>query len=154
MEMDSDSAVDADLDRLAHDLSSALDAVMRTVLRGVRFEESRGAMSVLGTLRDLGPSRITDLAERERVSQPTMTTLISRLEREGLVARGPSPDDGRVVLVAITRGGRTLQRRVERARATLLRVRLVDLDPASRAAIAAAVPALDRLGDHMAPQDP
>lgn len=154
MEMRSDACYGGDLDRLALDLSDALDAVMRTVLRGVRFEESRGAMSVLGTLRDHGPCRITDLAERERVSQPTMTILISRLEREGLVARCPSPDDGRVVLVAITGGGRALQRRVQQARAALLRARLVDLEPASRAAIAAALPALDRLGDHAEPEAP
>lgn len=141
------------MDVLALELSGTLDALMRVVLRGVSFEESRGAMSLLGTLRDQGPSRITDLADFERVSQPTMTALVSRLEREGLVRRGPSAADGRVVLVDITDAGRDLQRRVKRARADLLRERLTLLDPETLRALAAALPALARLGGTSAPDE-
>src|ERR1700722_14174265 len=63
---------------------------------------SMTAAATLAGLERLGPQRLTLLAAREGVTQPAMTQLISRLEDAGLVRREPSPDDGRVVLVAIT----------------------------------------------------
>lgn len=42
------------------------------------------------------------LAERAEVEQPTMTATLNRMERDGLVARSPNPDDGRSMLVALT----------------------------------------------------
>ena len=44
-----------------------------------------------GDAADTGPRRITDLAEAEAVAQPTITTLVGRLERDGLVRRAPDP---------------------------------------------------------------
>ena len=65
------------------------------------------AAATLASLERLGPQRLTDLAAREGVTQPAMTQLITRLEEAGLARREASPDDGRVVLVAITeRAGR------------------------------------------------
>jgi DNA-binding MarR family transcriptional regulator len=55
-----------------------------------------------------GPARLTTLAIREGISQPSMTQLIQRLERQGLVTRLADPDDGRVALVAITESGQAL----------------------------------------------
>ena len=57
----------------------------RTLGRRGKREMSRTAASVLATLRDTGPRRITELAEAEAVAQPTITTLVGRLERDGLV---------------------------------------------------------------------
>ena len=42
------------------------------------------------------------------ISQPSMTQLIQRLERRGLVARSADPADRRVALVEISDGGRSL----------------------------------------------
>jgi DNA-binding MarR family transcriptional regulator len=53
-----------------------------------------------------GPRRITELAELEALAQPTMTILIKQLEQQGLVKRERRSDDGRVVLVDLTRKGR------------------------------------------------
>src|SRR4051812_42579261 len=92
------------------DLSAALDrrlaAVWRAVGRGGYAELSRTATSVLAALRDGGAQRITALAGAEGVAQPTMTNLVVRLERRGLVERGSDPDDARAVRVAITDQGR------------------------------------------------
>jgi len=55
-----------------------------------------------------GPARLTALAAKEGVSQPSMTQLIQRLERQDLVSRLTDPDDGRVALVAITQAGQAL----------------------------------------------
>ncbi|WP_067473203.1 MarR family transcriptional regulator [Actinomadura hibisca] len=45
---------------------------------------------------------------RLMVHPASVTNVIGRLERRGLVERGPSPDDRRVVLAAITPAGREL----------------------------------------------
>ncbi len=104
---------------------------------------SRAQLSVLGALRDGGPRRITDLAELEQVTQPSMTLLVSRMQRQGWVQRQPDESDGRGVLVALTPSGRRRLDRVVAARAAALRERLDRLRPELRAALAAAVPALD-----------
>src|ERR1700751_5567154 len=49
-----------------------------------------------------GPTRVTALATAEGSSQPSMSQLIQRLERQGLVVRVSDPDDGRAALIDIT----------------------------------------------------
>jgi DNA-binding MarR family transcriptional regulator len=63
------------------------------------------SLSTLGTLEQAGPRRITDLAASEGVMQPSMTALVSALERSGLVERRRDPSDRRVALVALTSDG-------------------------------------------------
>ena len=96
-------------------------------------------------LRDSGPQRITALAEAESVAQPTMTTLVGRLERAGYVSRTPDPTDGRATLIALTDEGREVLARFGDQRADLLAGPLSHLDSADRAALEAALPALDGL---------
>jgi DNA-binding MarR family transcriptional regulator len=68
-------------------------------------ELSRTELGLLNTLNG-GPRRITELAELERLKQPTMTVVVQRLEQQGLVSRERHADDGRVVLVDLTDAGR------------------------------------------------
>jgi len=104
---------------------------------------SRTSASVLAGLRGDGPQRITTLAERERVAQPTMTTLVQRLERDGLVARQDDPDDKRACRIAVTDSGlQALQQRAAK-RAHWLGELLEQLSEPERAAIADALDALD-----------
>lgn len=68
-------------------------------------------------------NRLTALAAKEGVSQPSMTQLIQRLERVGLVTRLADPDDGRAALIGIPEQGQTLlddRKRVRRERLTAL----------------------------------
>jgi DNA-binding MarR family transcriptional regulator len=76
-----------------------------------------------------------------------MTLLVSRMERAGWVQRQPDPLDRRGVLVTLTPDGRRRLDRVVAARAAALERRLERLRPAHRAALAAAVPALDAVMD-------
>jgi DNA-binding MarR family transcriptional regulator len=62
----------------------------------------------LSRLNEEGPIRLTTLAAAEGISQPSMTQLIQRLERQGLATRINDPEDGRVTLVNITNAGREL----------------------------------------------
>jgi DNA-binding MarR family transcriptional regulator len=130
---------------LATELEARIAAVFRLLLRRSYRELSRTATSVLATLRDTGPRRVTELATVESVAQPTMTTLVVRLERDGLVERGSDATDRRAVLVSLTDEGLATLRRFSAARAEVLGARLATLDAADRDAIAAALPALDRL---------
>ena len=69
---------------------------------------SASAAFVLNRVRREGPMRLTSLAAKEGVSQPSMTQLIQRLERQDLVARLADPDDGRATLIGITARGEAL----------------------------------------------
>jgi DNA-binding MarR family transcriptional regulator len=130
---------------LADDLDAQLSALWRTLGRAAHGELSRTAASVLATLRDAGPQRITVLAEGEAVAQPSMTTLVSRLERNGLVERAADPADARAVLVCITDRGRERLDARRRARTARLEERLRALSPDERAALSAALPVLGKL---------
>jgi DNA-binding MarR family transcriptional regulator len=111
------------------------------------------AGSTLGLLLGSGPLRLTALADREAVSQPAMTGLVSRLEGCGLVLRGADPTDGRAVLVELTdKGCALIQDR--RARRAVTMDGLLDLlAPDDRACLDAAIPALWRLIDHATPDE-
>ena len=102
-------------------------------------------LSVLHTLAGRGPKRLGELAVSEQVTQPAVTQIVTKLERDGLAERRPDPSDRRAVLVHPTPAGAAIvdQRRAERtARLAELASQLA---PADREAIAAALPALARL---------
>jgi DNA-binding MarR family transcriptional regulator len=128
---------------LGADLDARLLGLYRLAASG--GDMSRAAASVLATLRDDGPKRITDLAASERIAQPSATTLVARLERDGLVRRAPDAADARAVRVHLTDEGRERLGRLRAHRAAALDARLAALTPDERAALAAALPALDKL---------
>ena len=130
---------------LASELDTHLIALWKAVGRVQRHDLSRTAAAVLAALRDHGPQRITALATYEAVAQPTMTTLVGRLERDGLVERGGDPADARAVLATITAEGLERLLRIREARAAAIDARLAELDPDEREALAAALPALEKL---------
>lgn len=101
--------------------------------------------SVLTELIANGPRRMSVLAELEGVRMPSMTDVVRRLERLGLVSRAPDPADGRAVLVEVTEEGRRYIEELIVAREEFLRERLMTLDASDQAAIEAALPALQRL---------
>ncbi|MBV1856593.1 MarR family transcriptional regulator [Catellatospora sp. NEAU-YM18] len=105
------------------------------------------AASTLARLDREGPHRLTELAAKEGVTQPAMTQLVSRLERDGLAARAADPEDGRVVLVEITAAGRELMSRRRQIRADHINEILGTLSEADRRAVDAALPVLNRLAD-------
>jgi DNA-binding MarR family transcriptional regulator len=131
--------------QLASDLDTRIAAIWRSLLRQSPREVSRTTISVLARLRDHGPQRITALADAESVAQPTMTTLVNRLERDGHVSRAADPDDGRAALIALSDEGRKLLERFGEQRTQLLSGPIGGLDRDQRAALEAALPALDQL---------
>ncbi len=126
-------------------IAAAFYGLVTVILRNRPRDISLTAASALSTLNRSGPQRLTDLAAIEGVSQPSMTVLVTGLERAGLAERRPSPDDGRVVLVALTPAGADyLSRRRQKGTAVVADL-ISELSAADTAVLAAAVPAINRL---------
>jgi DNA-binding MarR family transcriptional regulator len=130
-----------------HAIATAIDGLVALAIRGGPRDISLTAAATLATLERGGPCRLTDLAEIEGVAQPSMSTLVTGLERSGLAERRASPDDGRVVLVTLTPAGADYLSTRRQARAARLAdlIRMLPADQA--AALAAAVPAMISLRD-------
>lgn len=53
--------------------------------------------------------RMGELAQRSRLSKQTMTEMIRRLERDGLIERRPDPNDGRASQIFLTARSRSFE---------------------------------------------
>jgi DNA-binding MarR family transcriptional regulator len=114
-------------------LDHALDLTVRFL--SDRAELSASAAFVLNRVCREGPIRLTTLAAREGVSQPSMTQLIQRLERADLVTRLADPDDGRATLIGITGPGQALLDDRKRLRRERLRALMETLTPEEECAL-------------------
>lgn len=132
------------------DLVPILDQ-LNTGLRRItpRGELSLAAASTLARLARSGPQRLNALHRPEGVTQPAMTQLIARLERDRLVTRSPDPVDGRGVVIAVTEAGRFAIFRRRAIRAAAICERMKRLSAADQDAIRAALPALNLLSTEM-----
>ncbi|MFJ4650011.1 MarR family winged helix-turn-helix transcriptional regulator [Nocardia sp. NPDC088792] len=98
---------------------------------GAEHDMSLTQLRVLGILRDRRV-RITVLADFLGLDKSTMTGLVGRAEKRGLLQRAPNPDDGRAVDVFVTEAGAAL---IDRARAQVdreLAPRIDELTPAEQ----------------------
>jgi len=86
-----------------------------------------------------GTLSMGQIARELAVSLPTTSGLVDRLHREGLVARVVNDRDRRVVLVRLTREGKTVIQRMLRLLTDLLTRLLVDLTEAEQESLAQAV---------------
>jgi DNA-binding MarR family transcriptional regulator len=127
------------------EVAEGLEALAVWLRRLAPNTVSTSTMTTLVTLQGAGPLRISELAEREAISQPGMTTLVNRLEAAGLAERFADPTDGRASLVRITAAGQRMvaDRRAARRDAVLAEIERLDAD--QRAALAAALPAIEAL---------
>lgn len=110
-------------------------------------------LSALATVGRHGPLRLGDLAAAERIAPSTLTRLVSSLAEAGYVERSAVPDDARASMVSITETGRTVLSQISQESTTLLQQSLRTLTSEQRAALAAALPALEQLAE-MIPAGP
>jgi len=127
--------------------AAAVYGLLSTLLRRVPRDISLTSLATLSTLDRTGTKRITELAALEGVTQPSMTTLIASLEKQGLVTRRGDPNDKRVSLVSLTEVGRQYMLNRRRAGIEAFAVLVSQLPPDEAAALSGAVPALTRLRD-------
>ncbi|MDQ0678822.1 DNA-binding MarR family transcriptional regulator [Arthrobacter pascens] len=92
-------------------------AVMRRLQSGPAFRDLPvNEYDVLFTLSrcPTGWARLNELNDNVLLSQSSLSRLVERLEKRGLVERMPAPDDRRGVLVKLTDEGAQLQKQIGR----------------------------------------
>lgn len=92
-----------------------------------------------------GPLTLGELADIERVAQPTISRVVAKLEADGLVERRPDDRDRRVVLVVTTAAGADLLEVARSRKVRWIEDRLAQLTDDERDRVLAALPALERL---------
>ncbi|GAB3081774.1 MarR family winged helix-turn-helix transcriptional regulator [Pedococcus soli] len=130
---------------VANDLLRSAARLSRWASRLAAFDVSYAQARLLALLDELGPARVSALAEADHCSQPTMSTALQRLESQGWAGRVPDPADARASLLSLTPAGRDALEEIRRARAAVLSPTLASLDESEVAQLRAAVAALDDL---------
>src|ERR1700761_9074383 len=102
-------------------------------------------LSILMTLQERGPMRMTALADHQRVRTPTITVAIRRLEKLGLVDRSDDPTDLRAVVVRITPQGHAMYCDALTTRHVQFAKMLKSLSPEDRVSLNEAMSPLERL---------
>jgi DNA-binding MarR family transcriptional regulator len=110
-------------------------------------------LSALATVDRIGPLRLGDLAAAEGIAPSTLTRLVTVLEERGYVERCPVPGDARASTLSISAAGHEVLERIREQSTILLAGRLRTLTAEQRAALVAALPALERLAEAV-PGDP
>ena len=103
--------------------SAAIHLLRRLRVRDRESGVGPAQLSALSVLVFGGPRSLGELAEAEQVRPPTMSRIVSGLERSGLIKRHATKDGRRVRLEATAKGTKILwegrQRRVESLAAAL-----------------------------------
>ncbi len=109
---------------LSPDLKQDVDQILEAIIylytegRRVTKEFARRAnltgpqLTVIKMLEQIGDLSLTELSERIRAQNSTVTGIIDRMEREGLVLRARSTTDRRVVHIKLTPKGAQLAREI------------------------------------------
>ena len=106
---------------------------------------TQSQLSALTTLDLGGALTPRELAETERVTPPSMTKTVSKLEERGLVQRTPHPTDGRQVILSATASGREVLARNGEARDAWLGRQIAALAADERETLWRAVQIVDRI---------
>jgi MarR family transcriptional regulator for hemolysin len=101
--------------RQLHDLCSAVtrEAMRRAHAKLVGLGLSPGAYNLLRALGNRDNMTITDLRKALRVESATVSNLLVRMERDGLVQKDPSPHDKRASLLKATPHATALMRQAD-----------------------------------------
>lgn len=108
---------------------------------------SDGQFAVLAALSIHGEHTLGQLADRERVTAPSMNRTVTLLEDAGYLTRTPDDDDRRKVTIALTDAGRLVVAETVRRRDAWLEAALAALDEDERRTLAAAAEIMRKVAD-------
>ncbi len=108
---------------------------------------SDGQFAVLAALTVHGPHALGELAERERVTPPSMNRTVNCLQDAGWVQRSPDADDRRKVAITLTDEGRALVAETVRRRDAWLEDALAGLSTDDLDILTAAAAVMRRVAD-------
>ena len=137
---------------MTDDLDDELRIAIMRLARRMRLERADedvtdGQLSVLFVLTKHGAQTLGALSEHERVTPPSMNRTVNALEKNGLIVRESSPDDGRKVLITLTDRARALVAETQRRRVAWFSRQLASLSATERGALDTAAPILRTLAD-------
>ena len=134
---------DAVADRLH---SAAIHLLRRLRKQDDRSGISAARLSALSVVVFAGPVTMGQLALAEQVTAPTVTRLVAAMERDGLVAREPDPNDGRVAWVRATATGARILYAARDRRVATLSADLAAIDRSDLTLLSQAAAIIERLG--------
>ena len=145
---DPDAGPPADLSPAASQLRIATFRLARR-MRTQRAVDSMsdGQFAVLAALRVHGAHTLGELAERERVSAPSMNRTVNCLQESGYIVRAADERDGRKVVISLTPEGDSVVEETARRRDAWVEASLAELTPAERDTLAAAAEIMQRMVD-------
>ncbi len=146
IETEIDAAESADVIELAVNLRFSIARLARLLRQQAADGLGSTLVYTLATIDREGPMTLGDVATAERVSPPTITAAVGKLEALGFVARVRDERDGRVWRVETTDAGRDHLATTRTRRTAWLVERLQQLSPADIAHLEAATKALAQLG--------
>ncbi|MER8010291.1 MarR family transcriptional regulator [Streptomyces sp. NPDC094149] len=137
-----------DDDQLAEELRLTIGQLVRTVRAADKMPS--GEAAALGLIDRDGPMTTADVAQQRGVSHQSAAKAVKELLAKGLVRAEAHPRDGRKLLLHLTPEGSGRLAEERRRRAGWLGAAIDEaLDPDERQTIAAAVPLLARLTEHL-----
>src|SRR5436305_1223797 len=124
-------------------LAEALRGPLLRVSRRLRHEGQKAGVTaqdtlILGYLKKNPGAGVSELADLERISRPTMSSHVKRLEAAGWVTRTDDAEDGRRQGLTVTPAGLRKHAAAQAHRNDWLAARLQRLSPAERATLMAA----------------
>jgi DNA-binding MarR family transcriptional regulator len=132
------------------DLADILRGPLLRVSRRLRHEAQKAGLSVqdaliLGYVRKHPGVGVSELADADQISRPTMSAHVKRLAGAGWLTRTEDADDGRRSGLAVTPAGVRKLEAIQRLRNDWLSARLALLTEAERSRLAEAAAPLLRL---------
>lgn len=133
------------------EIADRLHSAAIHLLRRLRTQDDKAGisaarLSALSVVVFGGPVTMGRLAGAERVSAPTMTRLVTAMERDGLITRVRDCEDGRVVWIRATGKGTRILHHARRRRVARLATDLSALSELDLKVVARAAEIVERLG--------
>ena len=129
-----DDAIQRALEQLLRLNASRKVHARQVAAAGVRI--SPPGLTLLRRIQEEGPLSLGELARRTEMDPAAAGRQIRQLEDDGFVRRGPSAEDGRVTVVAVTPAGREARRRIGEVIGSHMEGVLAAWSPGDRAALA------------------
>jgi len=131
-------------------LAESLRGPLLRASRRLRQEGQKAGLSaqealILGYLKKNPGAGVSELADFEQISRPTMSSHVKRLEAAGWIVRADDAADGRRQGLTVTPAGARKHEAIQRHRSDWLAARLARLTPEERERLAQAAGPLLKL---------
>ncbi len=119
-----------DIQQLTYELAGYYAICDRVFVEELGVTASQGY--ILLALPETGSVTMNDLSVKMKLANSTMTRMVDQLIQKGTVARGPDPEDRRIVRVHLTKQGQDVRIRLKQAMQDLFSQVLKDIPDGER----------------------